>query len=433
MTIPSILLTAGFALMAAAPPSSALQSDGPFLPLKSQDAFARAEKEGLPVLIWFSDPELPECRRMARIFKDEGLTNWIKKNTICIKVSPQDEPKLASHYAAQAPPATVLVQNTRQLIERLDGVVSADKFLSTFELAVTGLRIAVLPEGDLAKDPYAWLAWGNHLFTLGSSPEECLNAYTWVLDHAEKSHPGLRARSLEFLLKRIAYLKLGTDLATPRLIQRRADLQRLIVGGKATEQNIYELTRFNFWLRQEKNTTDFFAHLTNQDEVQKRIREILIWHDLEQIIAWRNYSAVRELVPNPKQMILQRFDALAASTEDASKPAPLLAYGLTDSRSRIVRDAALHYEALLFSGLGKQAKDLKSVVLSRVATGRAYVIFMAKSNRLKLYALSKETGEAGMEALGPKGQKMVGTALIRSENLGKAETADPEETVEDGR
>ena len=102
----------------------------------------------------------------------------------------------------------------------------------------------------------------------------------------------------------------------------------------------------------------FFAQLTNQDEVQKRIREILIWHDLEQIIAWRNYSAVRELVPNPKQMILQRFDALAASTEDASKPAPLLAYGLTDSRSRIVRDAALHYEALLFSGLGKQAKDL---------------------------------------------------------------------------
>ena len=433
MTIPSILLTAGFALLAVAPPASALQTEGPFLPLKSQDAFARAEKEGLPVLIWFSDPELPECLRMARIFEDEGLTNWIKKNTICIQVHPKEEPKLASHYAAQAPPATVLVQNTRQLIERLDGVVSADKFLSTFELAITGLRTAVLPEGESAKDPYAWLAWGNHLFTLGNSPEECLNAYTWVLDHAEETHPGLRARSLEFLLKRIAYLKLGTDLATPRLIQRRADIQRLIVGGKATEQNIYELIRFNFWLRQEKNTTDFFAQLTNQDEVQKGIREILIWHDLEQIIAWRNYEAVRELVPDPKQMILQRFEALAASQKDASKPAPLLAYGLRDSRSRIVGDAALHYEALLFSGLGKQASDLKDVVLSRVTTGRAYVIFMAKSNRLKLYTLSKSTGDAGMEVLGPKGQKMVGTALVRSENLAKADVIAAEKTVEDGR
>lgn len=433
MIIPSILLTASFTLLAAATPSSALQTEGPFLPLKSQDAFARAEKEGLPVLIWFSDPETPECIRMARIFNDEGLTSWIKKNTICIQVHPTEEPKLASHYGAQAPPTTVLVQSSRQLIERLDGVVTADKFLSTFELAITGLRTAVLPEGELAKDPYAWLAWGNHLFTLGSNPEECLNAYTWVLDHAEKTHPGLRARTLEFLLKRIAYLKLGTDLATPRLIQRRADIQRLIVNGKATEQNIYELIRFNFWLRQEKSTTDFFAQLSNEDEVQRGIREILILHDLEQIIAWRNYSSVRELVPDPKKTIIQRFEAITASQEDPSKPAPLLAYGLRDSRSRIVSDAALHYEALLFSGLGKQAGDLKDMVLSQVSTGRAYVIFMAKSNRLKLYSISKITGDAGMEVLGPKGQKMVGTALVRAENKAKADAKAAEPTGEDGR
>ena len=73
------------------------------------------------------------------------------------------------------------------------------------------------------------------------------------------------------------------------------------------------------------------------------------------------------------------------------------------------------------------------MVLSRVTTGRAYVIFMAKSNRLKLYTLSKSTGDAGMEVLGPKGQKMVGTALVRSENLAKADVIAAEKTVEDGR
>ncbi len=431
MNIPSLLLTLSLGLLAVAP-TIASQADSPFLPLKSQDAFARAEAEGLPVLIWFSDPELPTCRRMKRIFHEKQLFDWIKKNTICIQLHPREEAKLASHYGAQAPPCSLLIGSNRTLIERLDGAVNADKFLSTFELALTGLRAAALPEGEAANDPYAWLAWANHLFTLGTKPEDCLEAYMWVLDNAEKTNPGLRARSLEFILKRIAYLKLGTELATPRLLQRRADLQRRILAGEAGANEIFELTRFNFWLRQEIATTQFFAQLSNDSAAHRAIRQTLILHDLEQIVAWRHYAVVQELVPDPKQEILKRLAALKASQEDLESSPPLLTYGLTDTRSRVVADAAHHYEVLLASGLGAQASQLLEAVATRVNTGRVYVAFMTKSNRLELYVLSTSTGEAGLEVLGPKGQQMVRTALMRTENLAKGPAEPPEKSDQDG-
>ena len=430
MNIPSLLFTLSLGLSAVAP-TIASQADNPFLPLKSQDAFVRAEAEGLPVLIWFSDPELPACRRMQRIFREEHLFNWIKKNTVCIQVHPLEEAKLAARYGAQAPPCTLLIDSNRTMIERLDGAVNADKFLSTFELALTGLRAAALPEGETANDPYAWLAWANHLFTLGNKPEECLEAYMWVLDNADKTHPGLRARSLEFLLKRVAFLKLGTDLATPRLLQRRADLQRSILAGEATPNDVFELTRFNFWLRQEIATTQFFAQLSNDSPAHRAVRQILILLDLEQIVAWRHYAAVRELVPQPKEEILKRLKALKDSQEDLEASPPLLTYGLTDTRSRVVADAAHHYEVLLASGLGAQASQLLEAVSSRINTGRVYVAFMTKSNRLELYALSTSTGEAGLEVLGPKGQGMVRTALMRTENLAKGPAPPPDKSDQD--
>jgi thioredoxin-related protein len=431
MNIPSLLFTLSLGLLAVAP-TIASQTDSPFLPLKSQDAFARAETEGLPVLIWFSDPELPMCRRMKRIFHEEHLFNWIKKNTICIQAHPREEPKLAARYGAQAPPCSLLIGSNRQLIERLDGVVNADKFLSTFELALTGLIAAALPEGESATDPYAWLAWANHLFTQGTKPEDCLEAYMWVLDNADKTHPGLRARSLEFLLKRVAFLKLGTDLATPRLLQRRADLQRSILAGDAGENEIFELTRFNFWLRQEVATTQFFAQLSSDSPAHRAIQQTLILHDLEQIVAWRHYAAVRELVPEPTQEVLKRLADLKTSQEDLEESPPLLTYGLTDTRSRVVADAAHHYEVLLASGLGAQAKQLLEAIASRINTGRVYVAFMTKSNRLELYALSTSTGEAGLEVLGPKGQRMVRTALMRTENLAKGPLEPPKKSDQDG-
>jgi hypothetical protein len=158
----------------------------------------------------------------------------------------------------------------------------------------------------------------------------------------------------------------------------------------------------------------------------------LILHDLEQIVAWRHYAAVRELVPEPTQEVLKRLADLKTSQEDLEESPPLLTYGLTDTRSRVVADAAHHYEVLLASGLGAQAKQLLEAIASRINTGRVYVAFMTKSNRLELYALSTITGEAGLEVLGPKGQRMVRTALMRTENLAKGPLEPPKKSDQDG-
>ena len=285
------------------------------------------------------------------------------------------------------------------------------------------------PEGDSAEDPYAWLGYANHLFSTGNQPEDCLEAYLWVLDNGDAKLPGLRSRILEFLLKRIAYMKVSSDNAAPRLIARRDGILARVAATTATAQDVHELVRFNFWLRNEHDTQRVFAMLDAADPDQRRIKEQLLLQDLEWVVAYRHYAAAHDLVPEPLLHIEQRFEALEAWTADPTSALPEVSYGYPESRNFLVRDAALHYEVLLSVGLGRKAQELADYVLGKVGTGRAYTLFMSKANRLEMWPIARALASKGLEVLGPKGQKMVRTSLMRIDGLEKranGETVAPE-------
>lgn len=415
LPIPALLLG-----LAPALPAPALQApETPFLDLTAADAFVRGQDEGKPVLMWVYDLELPECRRMQQIFRDPQLSSWLKEHTIAIQRRPEDEQKLVSRLAAQVTPTTVLMSPDQGLIERVEGGMDAKAFLLTFELALIGMGAPERPEGDRAEDPYAWLGYANHLFSTGNEPEECLAAYLWVLDNGDAKLPGLRARILEFLLKRIAYLKVSSDNAAPRLIARRDGILARVAATTATAQDVHELVRFNFWLRNEHDTQNVFATLDGTDPDQRRIKEQLLLQDLEWVVAYRHYADVHDLVPDPMAHIRQRFEALDAWTADPTSAPPEVSYGYTESRNFLVRDAALHYEVLLAVGLGRTAQELADYVLAKVPTGRAYTLFMSKANRLEVWSIARALGAKGLEVLGAKGQKMVRTSLLRIDGLEK--------------
>lgn len=426
LSIPALLL-------AALPLSAAQAPESPFLDLTAADAFVRAAEEDKPVLIWFYDLELPECRRMQQIFREPELAAWLKKHTVAIQRKPAEEQKLVSRLAAQVAPSTVLLTPGQGLVERVEGGMDARTFLLTFELALIGMGAPALPEGDAAEDPYAWLGYANHLFSTGNEPEECLAAYLWVLDNADQHIPGLRERILEFLLKRIAYMKVSSDNAAPRLIARRDNLLAKVAAGTATPRDIHELVRFNFWLRAEHDTQETFALLDSTDPVQRGMQEQLLLQDLEWIVAYRHYATVHELVPEPLAFLKARLEALKAYEADPGLPVPRVAHGYDESRNMLVRDAALHYEVLLAVGLGRQAAELAEFVLDQVPTGRAYTLFMSKANRLQVWSISRALGERGLEVLGPKGQKMVRTSLMRIDGLEKKANGDEPAPEGDGR
>lgn len=425
LPIPALLLA-----LAPAPPALALQApETPFLDLTAADAFVRAQDEGKPVLMWVHDLELPECRRMQQIFRDPQLAAWLKEHTIAIQRRPEEEQKLVSRLAAQVAPTTVLMSPDQGLIERVEGGMDAKTFLLTFELALIGMGAPERPEGDSAEDPYAWLGYANHLFSTGNQPEDCLEAYLWVLDNGDAKLPGLRSRILEFLLKRIAYMKVSSDNAAPRLIARRDGLLARIAASTATDQDVHELVRFNFWLRNEHDTQRVFAMLDAADPDQRRIKEQLLLQDLEWVVAYRHYAAAHDLVPEPLLHIERRFEALEAWTADPTSGLPEVSYGYPESRNFLVRDAALHYEVLLSVGLGRKAQELADYVLGKVGTGRAYTLFMSKANRLEMWPIARALASKGLEVLGPKGQKMVRTSLMRIDGLEKranGETVAPE-------
>ena len=128
--------------------------------------------------------------------------------------SPGGRTELVSRLAAQVTPTTVLMSPDQGLIERVEGGMDAKTFLLTFEFALIGMGAPSVRRRP-GRGPYAWLGYANHLFSTGNEPEECLAAYLWVLDSGDTKLPGLRARILEFLLKRIAYLKVSSDNAAP--------------------------------------------------------------------------------------------------------------------------------------------------------------------------------------------------------------------------
>jgi hypothetical protein len=84
-------------------------------------------------------------------------------------------------------------------------------------------------------------------------------------------------------------------------------------------------------------------------------------------------------------------------------------------------------------GLGRQAAELAEFVLDQVPTGRAYTLFMSKANRLQVYSISRGLGQRGLEVLGPKGQKMVRTSLLRIDGLEKKANGDESAPEGDGR
>ena len=132
LSIPALLL-------AALPVQAAQAPESPFLDLTAADAFVRATEENKPVLIWFYDLELPECRRMQQIFRDPELAAWLKKHTVAVQRKLAEEQKLVSRLAAQVAPSTVLLTPDQGLVERVEGGMDARTFLLTFELALIGM------------------------------------------------------------------------------------------------------------------------------------------------------------------------------------------------------------------------------------------------------------------------------------------------------
>lgn len=415
---PSLLLRLVI-LLAAMSPNLAAAPQGAFLDISVPDAFVRAETQGKIVCLYFHNPDEPESRRMLRTtFQDKAVIDWLKENTIAVRVDSTVDKATVSRFGIGRFPVTQLRAADKHLLEIMEFFHTPEALLAAAKATLAGRKITSLPLGKDAEDPYAWLAWGNYLFSNVGDPADMIHAYWWCLINAEQYSPGFRARYFEFIIKRLAYTKRLSQLGLTRLFSERNRLSGLLFGGAATDQAAYELVRLNFWLRKEDDTRRVFLDLAKSKTLDPSITRALMYHQLAGLVANKHYKELMGHLGDPLNIVERRHERMQQARERAKKAgvAVDLGYvvtGLKESRAQWVEDSANFYEILIHEGLGKDAKDVVDLVLKEVPTGRAYAIFMSKAIRLGLNDIAEDLADRGLKVVKGNGAKKIRTALMR--------------------
>ncbi|MFT5733944.1 MAG: hypothetical protein ACJAZN_003055 [Planctomycetota bacterium] len=416
-----------------------------FAHLTFDDAVSRAERtKKLLVIFWAGKSPSKEADLGNRLFGDKGVQAWMAENATAVRINALDRKKDAKKNGLSEdllPTVDILDMSRGGRIERLRADADATMFLA----AVYGAGSAERPEGDGAREPFRWLAWANANFRNTTNPEageKAVAGYDWCLLNGNLYRPGFRAKYLEFLLQRIANCKQRSPNAVEALYREHRHLAGKLSFGSATEADVYELTRVDFWMRQELMTRDLFVSLGNKGEPFSQYRLWLFPTVVPVLGRFEQYDEILAVVGDQHlAMFQERIDSLTADDEaeadddeaPAASPAAspsgsiepndagatestakegeekaevtALDYALGDSRSDIIDDASWVYEALLKVGRGKDAHDLMELITTTFPVNKSFGLFTERALRVQIWAAAAEIADLGMAVLDERGQK----------------------------
>ncbi|QDV07560.1 hypothetical protein Poly30_30860 [Planctomycetes bacterium Poly30] len=429
-----------------------------FAHLSFDDAVSRAERtKKLLVVFWAGDAPQKEQAFGDRIFGDASVQRWMSEFAEPVRIDALDRKKDAKKngLGSDLLPAIDILDVARGgRLDRLTSEASATQFLA----AVFGSMSAEKPEGENANEPFSWLAWANASFRNGADPasgDHAVAAYDWCLLNADRYRPGFRAKYFEFLLQRLANCKRRSPRAIDVLLREHRRLAGRIVDGIATESDVYELTRVDFWTRQELTTRDLFVALSSKNESYRKYQEWLFPTVVPVLGRFEQYGEIVQLVGDRHlSMFQERIDGLSeeartatededddegsateaeaeasdaeskgstrrsAAPSDGTEATPeekltALDYALPDSRADIIEDASWVYEALLKAGRGKDAHDLMTLITTTFPVNKAFGLFMERALRVEIWSAAAEIADLGMAVLDERGQRRMQRLVLR--------------------
>ncbi len=387
--------------------SPLVHAEEPFVDLDVDEAFARAGKQKGLVILYFHDPDSTESKRMLRdTFRHEKVKAWIERHAVALLIDKSDKPTIA-RFGVTAFPRTSIFTADERLVHRIEGPQAYEDFLLAAETALMLLGKVNRPEGAAEENPIAWLVWANWLFTNDPGRvDEASESYFWCLDHGDEHMPGFRAQRLEFILERLSYLKQRSNVALDGLLSRRRDLEGRMRAGIASPRDAYDYTRFNYWLRDQYVTVNLFVEMASYETPEHlAIRRALLAAQLIWIVDHRHHALVLDLAPCPIDLVRPEVDAYMAQVEAGRVD--------TMKRAAVINDAAAYYECLLHAGRGQDAEELLELVTDAFPTGRCYVAFINRTNRLLLYDLSRSVADGGLEKLSGRAKKVLERARAK--------------------
>ncbi len=435
--LPTLLILGALALLtpAQAIPALSLQEEKPkaedkqedlakdaFWNLTPEEAFVEAAKQNKISILFFLRPDEATSERMLNtVLTDETLQRWLKDNAIAIKQVFGENDAWIKRKGINRFPAVSIRTANRRILDVIHGFRSAEEWVTLFETAKKAANTNSKPEGDAAEDPYSWLAYGSYLFGSAGDPDEVGQAFLWCLDHASEKDPEFFRKHLNFLLRKLVQIAKIAPNVDQGLHLRRDALHNKVVAGKASPFEAYALSRFGVFLRDMDNATRAFNKIVPDTEHKKTLKSVLLWSNLERMVAYRRYHDLLEHIPNPLPIFKARMAAVVAlekgikikqepdiprppgATEEPSKDeepkikpeAPLP--GIVQTRPAMIQDAAFFYECLIALERMDDAEALMILITDFDPTGRTYARFIERTNRLRKMDISNAVAERGYE------------------------------------
>ena len=414
----------------------ASQQENPlFSKLKIEKATEQAkEQKKLLVMVWSVEGD-PDGERLLRTLSDPELVKWLQSIAVCTSFDPKVKSALAVKYAVVSNPCITLLDPAEEReIDRLDRFSQTGDFEpSKLRLAIEGVLAGskgeqALPTGEKAEDPHAWMGWGNYCFKDSERSDEALYAYLWCLDNADEAGPAFLDEYFEFLIYRCRQLSTHHARAKTALQERRNDLGRLLKSGEATLRDANFFARYNFWLRQEKESIELVESSVDAPAEFQPLRRLIFQQVLERCAAERRYELIVQTAGDMVGEIRTRMAAyeaqrkalLEAEREDEASDL------IRDVRAAIIRDGADYFEALAGVGRGKDARDLMAVLAANEPNARIYALLVLRCKRLDLGELANDIGQIGIAAQGDnrRAKQTIERALNRKLQQGFKDKAD---------
>jgi thioredoxin-related protein len=342
---------------------AAPQKQEVFTNLTFDKALSLAGKNKKIVIIDFYTTWCMPCKEMDNLtWKAPEVRNWLRQNTIALKIDAEKQLVLAKRYQINAYPTILFLKPDGEEIDRIIGFRQPKRFLVMAKDYLAGKDSLTQAKEQLATkmtDPSLRKEYAETLAQKGLY-KEALDQYLWCYDHGLEHDPTFAGVRLSFLLSDISNLGKNYQPAIDALKQRRDSAAKQILEGSAEFSHILDLTGLNRSLREENQTLLVFDKLKAKGKEAEALRQMMADLISEQLLAERRYADIVEgIAPLSKvNMAIKVYEKQQEriSQEQTAAPEAQKQF-LNYLKARTSKDNAKHYEALL--GLKRKEEATK--------------------------------------------------------------------------
>jgi thiol-disulfide isomerase/thioredoxin len=319
------------------------------------------------------------CKKLDETtWKDQGVRDWLSKESVCVKVDAEKDEKLAAKYRINAYPTVLLVRPDGTEIDRLVGYRDAKTFLADARDSLAGndslARARKKLEGANANDPMLRMGYGDALAEKGRT-EDALSEYLWCFDHGLEHGPSFTGVRLSFLLSKIVQLGRTHPPALEELRKRRDAAGKSLEARKADFDTAMGFTALNSNLGEPERTLILYDRIKRDESQAVTVRQYLRDQALDQLLKAKRYKEVvadSDSKAKVRERIAQHDRIKSLLPDDPSVR--------TFMKRQVCTDGAKYYEALLGSGNDTIAAEVVAL-LAGFDPDEAYPPLIAAAKR----------------------------------------------------